>query len=137
MPEGIIDAAELIQIDDEQRARLPGCQPFTERPGKPLPVGQFGQLIDVGQGFDARFGRLALTEIGDEYRPVDDPALARPPGGTVDLRANGAGSGLTATVRTRLVGELERLLGRKVDIVTEDGLYWLLRRRILQEARPL
>jgi uncharacterized protein len=36
-----------------------------------------------------------------------------------------------------LVAELERLLGRKVDIVTEDGLYWLLRRRILQEARPL
>jgi len=36
-----------------------------------------------------------------------------------------------------LVGELERVLGRKVDIVTEDGLYWLLRRRILQEARPL
>jgi predicted nucleotidyltransferase len=36
-----------------------------------------------------------------------------------------------------LVGELERVLGRKVDIVTEDGLYWLLRRRILREARPL
>ena len=36
-----------------------------------------------------------------------------------------------------LVGELERVRGRKVDIVTEDGLYWLLRRRILQEARPL
>ena len=36
-----------------------------------------------------------------------------------------------------LVGDLERLLGRRVDVVTEDGLYWLLRRRILQEARPL
>jgi uncharacterized protein len=36
-----------------------------------------------------------------------------------------------------LVAELERLLGRKVEVVTEDGLYWLLRRRILQEARPL
>ncbi len=36
-----------------------------------------------------------------------------------------------------LVGELERVLGRKVDVVTEEGLYWLLRRRILQEARPL
>ena len=36
-----------------------------------------------------------------------------------------------------LVADLERLLGRKVDVVTEDGLYWLLRRRILQEARPL
>jgi predicted nucleotidyltransferase len=36
-----------------------------------------------------------------------------------------------------LVEELEALLGRKVDIVTEDGLYWLLRRRILKQARPL
>jgi hypothetical protein len=33
--------------------------------------------------------------------------------------------------------ELEQLLGRRVDVVTEDGLYWLLRRRILREARPL
>jgi predicted nucleotidyltransferase len=36
-----------------------------------------------------------------------------------------------------LVLDLEELLGRKVDIVTEKGLYWLLRRRILKEARPL
>ena len=36
-----------------------------------------------------------------------------------------------------LVAELERVLGRRVDVVTEEGLYWLLRRRILQEARPL
>lgn len=33
------------------------------------------------------------------------------------------------------VKELEELLGRKVDVVTEKGLYWLLRRRILKEAR--
>jgi predicted nucleotidyltransferase len=36
-----------------------------------------------------------------------------------------------------LMVELEDLLGRKVDVVTEQGLYWLLRRRILKEARPL
>jgi predicted nucleotidyltransferase len=36
-----------------------------------------------------------------------------------------------------LVLDLEELLGRKVDVVTEQGLYWLLRRRILKEARPL
>jgi hypothetical protein len=36
-----------------------------------------------------------------------------------------------------LVADLERVLERKVDVVTEDGLYWLLRRRILREARPL
>jgi predicted nucleotidyltransferase len=36
-----------------------------------------------------------------------------------------------------LIQDLEDLLGRKVDIVTERGIYWLLRRRILKEARPL
>lgn len=36
-----------------------------------------------------------------------------------------------------LVEELEEVLGRRVDVVTEDGLYWLLKRRILREARPL
>jgi predicted nucleotidyltransferase len=36
-----------------------------------------------------------------------------------------------------LAAELEELLGQRVDVVTPDGLYWLLRRRILKEARPL
>lgn len=36
-----------------------------------------------------------------------------------------------------LVFELEELLGRKVDVVSESGLYWLLRRRILSEAQVL
>jgi predicted nucleotidyltransferase len=36
-----------------------------------------------------------------------------------------------------LIAELEELLGRQVDVVTPDGLYWLLRRRILKEAMPL
>jgi len=33
--------------------------------------------------------------------------------------------------------KLQELLGRKVDIVTERGLHWYLRDRIIQEARPL
>lgn len=36
-----------------------------------------------------------------------------------------------------LVEELEEALGKRVDVVTTNGLYWLLRRRILKEARPL
>ena len=39
--------------------------------------------------------------------------------------------------RVELVDGLRQLLGRKVDVVTESSLYWLLRRRILKEARPL
>ena len=34
-----------------------------------------------------------------------------------------------------LVQDLQELLGVKVDVVSEDGLHWLLRRRILKEAR--
>jgi predicted nucleotidyltransferase len=36
-----------------------------------------------------------------------------------------------------LLMDLRELLGREVDVVTEKGLYWLLRRRILKEAKPL
>ena len=36
-----------------------------------------------------------------------------------------------------LVQDLEKVLGRKVDVVTERALYWLLRGKILKEARPL
>jgi len=39
--------------------------------------------------------------------------------------------------RIALMQELEDLLARKVDVVTESSLYWLLRRRILREAKPL
>lgn len=33
--------------------------------------------------------------------------------------------------------DLERLLGRKVDVVTDDCLHWYIRERVLQEAQPL
>ncbi|MEW6710172.1 MAG: nucleotidyltransferase family protein [Candidatus Riflebacteria bacterium] len=33
--------------------------------------------------------------------------------------------------------KLQELLGRKVEIVTERGLHWYLRDKILKEARPL
>jgi hypothetical protein len=36
-----------------------------------------------------------------------------------------------------LIMDLEALLDRNVDVVTENGLYWLLRRRVLREATPL
>jgi len=33
--------------------------------------------------------------------------------------------------------KLQELLGRKVDIVTERGLHWYVRDKIMNEARPL
>ena len=36
-----------------------------------------------------------------------------------------------------LLADLEELLGRRVDIVTEKGLHWYIRDRVLQEAVAL
>ena len=36
-----------------------------------------------------------------------------------------------------LILDLEDLLGREVDIVTEDALHWYIRDRVLEEAIPL
>jgi hypothetical protein len=36
-----------------------------------------------------------------------------------------------------LLVDLRELLGRQVDVVSEDGIYWLLRRKIMKEAREL
>jgi len=36
-----------------------------------------------------------------------------------------------------LLSDLQELLGRKVDVATDDSLYWLISRRILSEAKPV
>jgi predicted nucleotidyltransferase len=36
-----------------------------------------------------------------------------------------------------LVADLEDLLGISVDVVTEDGLHWYIKEKVLEEARPL
>jgi len=36
-----------------------------------------------------------------------------------------------------LMLDLQDMLGREVDVVTEGSIYWILRRRVLKEARPL
>ena len=68
------------------------------------------------------FGSVARGEAG-ENSDIDLLGELEPGRSLLDL--------------AKLVVELEDLLNRKVDVVTEQGLYWLLRRRILTEARPL
>lgn len=36
-----------------------------------------------------------------------------------------------------LLADLEDLLGRRVDVVTENALHWFIRERVLREAVPL
>ena len=33
--------------------------------------------------------------------------------------------------------DLEEILGKKIDVVTSDSVHWILRDKILQEARPI
>ena len=67
------------------------------------------------------FGSVARGEA-DESSDIDLLVDMEPGRSLLDLAA--------------LFSDLSDLLGRKVDVVTEKGLYWLLRRRILKEARP-
>lgn len=48
-----------------------------------------------------------------------------------------AGPDRTPFFPAGLLADLEDLLGRKVDVVTEDALHWYIRERILKEALPL
>jgi len=36
-----------------------------------------------------------------------------------------------------LIADLEELLGKKVQVVTQEGLHWYIRERVLEEAVPL
>ena len=46
-------------------------------------------------------------------------------------------SGRSLFDKAGLLTDLRELLGREVDVVDDDSIYWLLRRRILKEARPV
>ena len=64
--------------------------------------------------------------LRDDFRPESDIDLL------VELE-----SGRSLLDHAALLVDLQELLGRHVDVVTENAMYWLLRRRILKEAKPL
>lgn len=83
-------------------------------------------ILRVAERYGARnvrvFGSAGRGEAGPES-DIDLLVSLEPGRSLLDL--------------TGLVLELQDLLGRRVDVVSDDGLHWLLRRRILKEARPL
>ncbi len=84
------------------------------------------EILRIAAAHGARnvrvFGSVARGEAGDDS-DVDFLVEFEPGRSLLD--------------QAGLVLALEALLGRKVDVVSEHGLYWLLRRRILKEARAL
>ena len=83
-------------------------------------------ILEIAAQHGARnvrvFGSVARGEA-NEQSDIDFLVDLEPGRSLLDLRG--------------LLTDLKDLLGRDVDLVTEDGIYWLLRRRILKEARPL
>jgi uncharacterized protein len=68
------------------------------------------------------FGSVARGEAGSES-DVDFLVDLAPGYGLFDLGG--------------LLMDLQELLGRSVDVLTESGLHWYIRERVLQEAVPL
>lgn len=85
-----------------------------------------GEILRIA----ARHGARNVRVFGSAARGEDTEAS------DVDFLVDFApGHGLLD--HSALLDDLAALLGRKVDVVTENGIYWLLKRRILKEARPL
>lgn len=81
------------------------------------------QLASQHGAYNVRvFGSVAREEA-DEKSDIDL---------LVDL-----GENLSPWFPVRLIRDLEQLLDRKVDVVTEKGLKERIRERVLQEAKPL
>ena len=68
------------------------------------------------------FGSVARGEAGSDS-DVDFLVELEPDKSLFDLGA--------------LLMDLQDLLGREVDVVTEQGLHWYIRDRVVQEAQPL
>jgi uncharacterized protein len=84
------------------------------------------QILEIAQKHGARnlrvFGSVARGE-GNEQSDLDflvevDPVHS-------------------AWFPAGLIADLEDLLGVPVDVVTEDGLHWYIKERVLEAAQPL
>jgi len=85
-----------------------------------------GQILEIARKHGAHnlrvFGSVARGEGNEES--------------DIDLLVE-VGPAHSAWFPAGLVADLEDLLGVPVDVVTEDGLHWYIKERVLEEARPL
>lgn len=85
---------------------------------------------DAIRDLAARHGARAVRVFGSSVRGEDGEQS------DIDLLVEFE-DGRSLFDQVALRDELAELLGGPVDVVAEDALHWLLRRRILEEARPL
>jgi predicted nucleotidyltransferase len=78
----------------------------------------------------ARHGAYNVRVFGSTARGETDPES------DVDLLVD-VGPTHSRWFPAGLILDLEELLGREVDVVTEDALHWYIRDRILEEAVPI
>ena len=83
-------------------------------------------ILRIAQRYGARNVRIFGSVIHGEDNAESD----------VDMLVNFE-PGQSLLDHVALMRDLEDLLGRKVDIVSEKALHWYIRDRVLKEARPL
>ena len=128
------------------RARIvricPRCKsPYWEEPRIRIPHGGGGLGVEEVLGpFRSRIERIARRYRAREIRVFGSLARrAATPDSDVDFLVDFDRSRKTrSTVRSvDLALELEALLSRRVDVVTESSLHWFLQPQVVTEAVPL
>ena len=83
-------------------------------------------ILKIASRYGARKVRVFGSVIRGEDRPDSDVDFL------VELEENRSLMDLGG-----LLMDLQKLLGRNVDIVTEKGLHWYIKDRVIQEAKPI
>ncbi len=84
------------------------------------------EILKIGTRYGAYNIRIFGSVCKESDRPESDVDFL------VDLERNRSLLDLGG-----MVFDLQQLLGRKVDVVTENGLHWYIKQAILDEAEPL
>ena len=83
-------------------------------------------ILKIASQYGAKKVRVFGSAVRGEDRPDSDVDFL------VDLE-----EGRSLMDLGGLLMDLQGLLGRNVDIVTEKGLHWYIKDRVLREARPI
>jgi len=83
-------------------------------------------ILKIASRYGAKKIRVFGSVVRGEDRPDSDVDFL------VDLE-----EGRSLMDLGGLLMDLQKLLGRNVDVVTEKGLHWYIKDRILHEARPI